>query len=135
MFEFGTPTTEKPIIFADELSIEEVAFGAPALAYNACSNHAALLTRNGWSRIITIGDYERWSPPGSGGQPGIWYRHRGVFGVHAGGTALKRGMAHTPFMLRAVLEHGGSLSETAKAVAAEGFGRWLLPVYRRPRRA
>ena len=101
----------------------------PGDDYNNRGDYESLLEQCGWSRKGQAGDKTLWQRPGKNGRglsatsnyggSNLFY----VFSSNAAPFAPQK--AYSPFAVLALLEHGGDYSESARALAGEGYGEPL----------
>lgn len=97
---------------------------SPGNAFNKNGDHKAILLNAGWKQGNDRGQVETWIRPGKErGLSGTFNHIPGKFHCFSSSAyPLDSGKTYSPFALKAILEHNGDFSATAKSLIEMGFG-------------
>lgn len=96
----------------------------PGDDYNARGNISELLKSHGWQLVNAYGDNQRWRRPDKkNGWSATLRTADNVFYVFSSNAApFEPNKAYSPFMVYALLEHGGDCGKAAYELSRQGYG-------------
>ncbi|MBQ7652228.1 MAG: DUF3987 domain-containing protein [Victivallales bacterium] len=97
----------------------------PGDDFNARGDLRALLQRHGWKPLRTTADgNEHWQRRGKKGDgTSATLKDNSFYVFSSNASPFEPEKSYSPFMVYALLEHGGDCAEAASALAKEGYGK------------
>lgn len=98
--------------------------GRPGDDFNRRADWTGILTPHGWARVFARGPVTYWRRPGKkqGISASTNHAGSGLFYVFSSSTGFEPERGYSPFAVYSMLEHGGNFADSAKRLAADGYG-------------